>query len=85
MTTSSASREISRMRRGTLRARLPSERHFRNGGAIFEQDLEQLAVLVRIESVMAAGEYGNGAGQQAGAMDGGIVPRGDAAGSSGPP
>ena len=51
-----------------MRARLPGERHFRNSGAVDHQSVDQFDVLGRIDAVMAAGEHGDRAGVQAGAV-----------------
>ena len=58
--------------RKVARARLPGERHFRDGGAFGEHRFQQIGVLGRIDALMAAGEHRDGAGREAGAMGGGI-------------
>jgi hypothetical protein len=60
------------LRRGKSRARLPGDRHFRNGGAFGEDRLQEIAVLSRIDAVMAAGQHRDGAGRKACAMGGGV-------------
>ena len=48
--------------------RLPPKRHLRNSGAVNDESLDQFNVLGRIDTVMAAGENGDRAGLQAGAV-----------------
>ena len=61
------------------RPRLPAERHFGDREAGRQDGLQEVAVLGRIDPILAAGEHGDGAGRQAGAVRGRI----DAAGEPG--
>ena len=72
MTTPTESPEISRLRRGKSRARGSQQRHFRDGGAFGEDRLQQIAVLGRIDAVVAAGQHRDGAGRQTRAVRGGV-------------
>ena len=58
--------------RKVARARFPGERHFRNASAFGEDRFQQIAVLGRIDAVMAAGQHRDGAGRKTGAVGGGI-------------
>jgi hypothetical protein len=74
ITTPTERPEISRLRRGKSRARLPGERHFRNTGAVGQNLLQQVAVFGRIDVLMPAGQHRNGSARKTCAVRGGIDP-----------
>ena len=53
-------------------ARLPAERHLGDDGAVRRDGFGKLAVLGRVDAVMAAREHGDGAGREAAAVGGGV-------------
>jgi hypothetical protein len=72
MTTPSDTPEISRLRRGKSRARLPAERHFSHREPGVQNLVEKARVLRRIDAVLATGENGQRTGRNTGAMRGSV-------------
>ena len=72
MTTPSDRPEISRLRRGKSRARLPAERHFGQGQSAAQNVIKEVGVLRRINPILAAGENRNRTGRCAGTVRGRI-------------
>jgi hypothetical protein len=60
------------LRRGKSRARLPGQRHFRDGGALGKDRFQQVVVFGRIDAVMTARQHRDGAGRKTGAMGCGV-------------
>ena len=72
ITTPTASPEMSRLRRGKSRARLPPEWHFRDQRALRHDRVRQVNVLGRIDVIVAARQHCNGTGRESSAVRGGI-------------